>query len=158
MALWERRRARIPKNGQHGCGIRASPAGLAMVGGSRQVNITIKGAAAYGVLPPRPSAGQHGTTHPMASALGHHGPLGAGLRWCPEQWRGSVGKASRQNSKKWAAWAWHSGQLCKACDGGWSSTSKYNNKRHSSIRAATTPPNRRPTWPQAPRGQCAGGV
>ena len=96
--------------------------------------------------PPRPSASQHGTRHPVASAPGEHGPLGAGLRWFPEQWRGSVGKASHQNSKKSVAWAWHSGQPCRACDGGWSSTSKFNNKRCNSIRAATTPPKHRPAW------------
>ena len=66
-ALWERRRARIPKNGQHGHGIRASPTVHAMVGGPAQVNITIKGAATCGLLPPRPSAGQHGPRHPVAS-------------------------------------------------------------------------------------------
>ena len=76
-ALWERRLARIPRNGQHGHGIRDSPAEHAMVGGSRQVNITIKGAAAYGLLPPRPSASQHGPRHPVSSAPGEHGPLGA---------------------------------------------------------------------------------
>ena len=64
----------------------------------------------------------------MASAPGDHGPLGAGLWWCPEQWRGSVGKALHQSLKKWAAWVWHSGQLCMACDGGWSNTSKYSKK------------------------------
>ena len=128
-----------------------------MEGGPAQVHITKKGTTAYGLLPPRPSAGQHGTKHPVASAPGDCGPLGAGLRWCPEQWHGSVGKASCQNSKKWAAWAWHLGQPYTACDGGWSSTITYNQKRRSSIRAATTLPKRRPAWHQAPRGQRAGG-
>ena len=58
-----------------------------------------KGTAAYGLLPPCPSAGQHSTMHPVASAPGDHGPLGAGLRWCPEWWHGSVGKASCQSLK-----------------------------------------------------------
>ena len=129
MALWQRPFARIATNGQHGHGIRASSAGHAMEGGQAQVNLTIKGAAAYGLLPPRPSASQHGTRHPVASAPGEHGPLGASLRWCPEQWRGSVGNVSHQNSKKWATLAWHSGQPCRACDGGWSNTSKYNKKK-----------------------------
>ena len=129
MALWERHRARVPKYGQHGRGIRASPAWHAMEGGPAQGNIAKKGVAAYGLLPPRPSAGQHGTTHPVVSALGDHGSLGAGLWLCPEQWHGSVRKVWHQNSKKWAAWAWHSDQPCRACDGGWSSTSKYNKNK-----------------------------
>ena len=71
-----------------------------MEGGPAQVNIVIKGAAAYGLLPPRPSAGQHGARHPVASAPGDHGPLGTGLRWYLEQWHDSMGKASHQSSKK----------------------------------------------------------
>ena len=61
-----------------------------MEGGPAQGNMAKKGTTTYGLLPTRPSAGQHGTTHPVASVPGDHGPLGAGFWRCPDQWRGSV--------------------------------------------------------------------